>query len=434
MQNNLFKKLGQHLSGLYGFLAGDAGGTTLEVRIFNTICLLGIIICAYNIPFNFYVGLDFTAWVFSGLTLLLFLLYYLSRFRQQYRYSITLISVLFIGLFVWNYFYSDGIRGASLLSYTLLFFLLMIIAPKKQYLLWFLLVTGATWGNMLYELYHPASVKQTYTDLKAIIIDHGSTVTINLVVLFAGLYYLKEAYYRERRKTAASTKVLKEMDQQKTKLFSVLSHDLRSPLHSISAYLEMVQSDTLSKEERLETERLLSTAVHHTQELLNNMLSWSKDQLRKTAPELHRQTIASVIQPTLVLFEPEAQRKKIRFTRNIDPSVTALINASMLQIIVRNLMGNAIKFTHPGGHIIITITGDEAHALIMIKDTGRGIKKELRQQLFSLNTGSTYGTLNEKGVGLGLYLCKEYTLAQNGRIWFETEEEKGTTFFVQLPV
>ncbi|WP_169540031.1 sensor histidine kinase [Niabella aurantiaca] len=395
---------------------------------------MGIIICAYNIPFNFYVGLHFTAYVFTGITLLLLFLYYLSRFRGMYRYTVTIVSVLSIGLFIWNYFYSDGVRGASLLSYTLLLFLLMIVASKKHYFLWFLLVMAAVWGNMLYELYHPDAVRQTYDGLRSIIIDQGSTVTICLIVIFIGLYYLKEAYYREKQKATEKTEALEELDREKNKLFSILSHDLRSPLHSISAYLEMIQSEQLPDDERGIVERMLSTTVHNTQEMLSNILVWSKDQLHKRRPEICRESIAAVIQPTIILLEPEALRKNIRVFKSIDPAVMAMVNAAMLQVIVRNLIGNAIKFTDPGGSIYITAAGDATHMILTVKDSGKGIEAHIRDRIFSLNIGSTYGTMNEKGVGLGLYLCKEYTLAQNGEIWFETEEKRGTTFFVQLPV
>lgn len=433
MQSSLFQKIVKKLSQWYVFLVGASVNANLEMRILHTFFVLAIIICVYNIPFNFYIGLHFTAYVFTGITCLLVFLYYLSRFRGMHRYSVTIISLLSIGSFIWNYFYSDGVRGSSLLSYTLLLFLLMIVASKKHYFLWFLLVLAAAWGNMLYELYRPDAVRQTYDGLRSIIVDQGSTVTICLVIIFIGLYYLKEAYYQEKKKSAEKTEALEELDREKNKLFSILSHDLRSPLHSISTYLEMIQSEQLSDEERGIVERMLSTTVHNTQEMLSNILAWSKDQLHKKRPEIHCESIAAVMQPTIALLEPEALRKNIHVVKNIDPAVAAMVNAAMLQVIVRNLIGNAIKFTDSGGSIHITAAGNAGDVLITVKDTGKGIVPHIRERIFSLNIGSTYGTMNEKGVGLGLYLCKEYTLAQDGKIWFETDEKKGTTFFVQLP-
>ena len=109
-----------------------------------------------------------------------------------------------------------------------------------------------------------------------------------------------------------------------------------------------------------------------------------------------------------------------------------LADRDMLQLVIRNLVNNAVKFTEPGGQIGIDAKIQDGICLITISDTGKGIPFEMQKDLFSLAIKSTFGTQNEKGVGLGLSLCKEFTELQNGTIRFESEPGKGTRFFISF--
>ena len=111
----------------------------------------------------------------------------------------------------------------------------------------------------------------------------------------------------------------------------------------------------------------------------------------------------------------------------------ATCDEDMLQLVVRNLLNNAIKFTPSFGKISISTTTDNDRVIIAIIDNGAGIPLEQQHEIFSLKIRSTYGTNNEKGIGLGLVLCKEYIELQNGSIQFESQPEAGTTFFISLP-
>src|SRR5690606_33346577 len=108
--------------------------------------------------------------------------------------------------------------------------------------------------------------------------------------------------------------------------------------------------------------------------------------------------------------------------------------ANMLNLIVRNLLNNAIKFSPSGSEIILKAEQINNYCKLSVQDSGTGIPEEKRKDLFSFRAASSYGTHQEKGVGLGLVLCKEFAEIQNGSIWFETETGKGTCFFVQLPL
>src|SRR5690606_30479711 len=140
------------------------------------------------------------------------------------------------------------------------------------------------------------------------------------------------------------------------------------------------------------------------------------------------------LQQLIEIQRAEAKRKGIAFNCNIDPSLIVSADPDMLQLGIRNLISNAIKFTPAGKSINIEALEDQGRCLIIVEDSGKGIMPEKQKNLFSLKATSTYGTENEKGVGLGLVLCKEFITAQHGKIWFESTAGIGTKFFVSIPL
>jgi signal transduction histidine kinase len=124
----------------------------------------------------------------------------------------------------------------------------------------------------------------------------------------------------------------------------------------------------------------------------------------------------------------------VNLSYEIAEDTEAIVDKDMLQLVVRNLVNNAVKFTPSGGNISVVCHKTVADCRLMIKDNGMGISQEQQKELFSLKSKSTYGTSNEKGVGLGLLLCKEFIELQNGRIWFISSPGIGTTFFISLPL
>jgi two-component system sensor histidine kinase/response regulator len=174
--------------------------------------------------------------------------------------------------------------------------------------------------------------------------------------------------------------------------------------------------------------------VSSTQEMLDNMLSWSKAQLNDGKVNLEVNNLSEALAPVISIQKAASKEKKIKLTHQIDPVLAVMSDVHMLQLIVRNIIGNAIKFTPEEGLIQLSVSKSEPQCLIKIQDNGNGIPKESKAEIFSLKAQSTYGTANEKGIGLGLFLCKEYTHAQGGKIWFESQVGIGTTFYVALPL
>jgi two-component system sensor histidine kinase/response regulator len=218
----------------------------------------------------------------------------------------------------------------------------------------------------------------------------------------------------------------------KDKLFSILAHDLRSPLVSIQNYLEILSDFKLDESEKLSIKKDLLNSTQHTQQMLSNLLSWSKSQMQGVTANLANVNLKEVLKSTFQIHKTIAAEKGILLTNQINNTVFIVADTDMLQLVVRNLINNAIKFTAPGGEITVSddIIGD--YCRIIIRDNGNGIPVEEQESIFSLKVNSTFGTKNEKGVGLGLVLCKEFTELQNGKITFESLPGIGTTFYVSF--
>lgn len=140
------------------------------------------------------------------------------------------------------------------------------------------------------------------------------------------------------------------------------------------------------------------------------------------------------LETTLLLQTSLAEEKGLILNNKLLPNLYVIADSDMLELIVRNLLNNAIKFTPPGGQITISSEVHGKECWIKIQDTGIGIDKVDFGHIFSLNSQSTYGTNQEKGVGLGLVLCKEFIELQEGRIWVESTLNVGTTFFISLQI
>jgi signal transduction histidine kinase len=148
---------------------------------------------------------------------------------------------------------------------------------------------------------------------------------------------------------------------------------------------------------------------------------------------LQKHNLFQVLASTVNTQHAIAGKKEIGFNNNIDKQAVAICDEDMLQLVVRNLLNNAIKFTPSMGEITISSKQESNSVCLMVADNGLGIPCEQHKEIFSLKIRSTYGTGNEKGIGLGLVLCKEYIELQGGSISFESEPGRGTTFFITLP-
>jgi len=227
---------------------------------------------------------------------------------------------------------------------------------------------------------------------------------------------------------------LEEVNNVKDKLFSVVSHDIRGPLSSLHLALTLAKSGALSSAEFQELSAGLELRLVQTTEFIDNLLQWAKLQMKGETFEPDKLDLCELAHESVRLLDPECRQKRIMLTNNLQGALNAFADLNMIRSVLRNLLTNAIKFTQPEGTININAYRVDNKIMISVADTGVGIPKINRERLFTLTTVTTQGTRHEKGTGLGLLLCKEFVEKNGGRIWFETEEGKGTTFYFSLPV
>jgi len=228
---------------------------------------------------------------------------------------------------------------------------------------------------------------------------------------------------------------LRRLNQLKDRIFSIISHDLRGPLVNLSEVLKMISNDQITNEEFKALSPILSKDILYTTDLLENILHWSRSQLKGYGVNKEFFDLKGLIVNEVSYHLPSATAKKIEIIQDVFPGEMVFADILMIQIVVRNLLNNAIKFCNEGCtiHITAVYSGNDMIRL-SIADNGIGMSGETVDKLFTGENQSSRGTMNEKGTGIGLVVCKEFVERNNGSIAVESEPLKGSRFIIYLPV
>ncbi len=227
----------------------------------------------------------------------------------------------------------------------------------------------------------------------------------------------------------------------KDKFISVLAHDLRGPVAGQKSLNSLILEDydNLDDAKRKELLADLKDSSDNLYNLLENLLEWSKSQSGKTAVTKEKVYFEKEIAPLISEFQMWANQKNIALNSTLINNETVIADKHLTRSILRNLISNAIKFTHEGGTVSVSTEkfheADKAFLKINITDNGTGMNEEKVQSLFKPEKAcSTNGTANEQGTGLGLILCKEFAGLQDGKLYVESTVNKGSTFSLTLPL
>lgn len=428
-------------------LTGTTSEFPLEFRIFHSLCLIALVALAYNVPFNYLIGLPYIA-LLSFVTLVIFgFLYYRSRYLGKVQSSMFVFIIIGNLLFAVNYLFNSGTQGPTDLLMGLCIFLILCVAPKSQQKFWIAVNISIIVGMHLLEYFHPRLIPNSYSSREARFFDLTSAYVVVIIVIYYTVAYFRRNYDYERRSAAEKANAisiqnkqitqqnqeLERINSEKNKLMSIIAHDLRSPLSNIQNYLELVTEYELENAERRMVEGDLLKVTRSTIDMLSKLLIWSKGQMDGVNVKLGYVNLRDALFNTIELEKAIALKKGISLIAELDWNISIVADSDMLQLVVRNLISNAIKFTQNGGNITFKAKQIGSECWLIIRDNGIGMSAEKLDELFSLRAQSTVGTANEKGVGLGLMLCKEFTELQGGRIWAESVADEGTAFFVSMP-
>lgn len=274
----------------------------------------------------------------------------------------------------------------------------------------------------------PAGPRYWQTHLKKLIIPKS-----NRTIILGTSRDITELKLKQK-KNLELIKQLEEANQVKDKFFTIIAHDLKNPLYNSQAISDLLYHnyDMVSTEEIKGYLKLLNLSLKNASELLNNLLTWASNQLNGLKIQPTPVILSKVLEKVLEGFDINIREKNlIIHTENLK-EIILYCDENSLYFILRNLLSNAIKFSHKGGTIYLSAQSSGDSVVITIRDEGIGMNENVKKNLFSLVTTSSKGTSGEKGSGLGLVLVKELIEKNNGQITFESQEGKGTTFYITL--
>jgi len=231
-------------------------------------------------------------------------------------------------------------------------------------------------------------------------------------------------------------KQLDQANKAKDKFFSIIGHDLKNPLHNLFLSTEMIYTyfDRYTREQLIENIKTMNTSAKSASNLLQNLLTWARSQSGQINYHPNNLKIYYIVEEVFELLQPSANGKNINLINEVSEEAQVYVDENMINAVIRNLISNSIKFTEISG--VISIEGKELrdYYKFTIEDTGIGMKPEVRENIFKIDSHhTTIGTIGEGGTGLGLILCKEFVDYHGGEIWVESKLGVGSKFHFTLP-
>lgn len=272
------------------------------------------------------------------------------------------------------------------------------------------------------------------------------TLILFLTVSIISVIFIVRSYRDKRRlnkilqrindKVLEQNKKLIDLNSTKDKFFSIIGHDLKEPLNSLTSFSQLLINHTasLTEDEIRTIARDLDKSLKNLYELLENLLGWARSQTGRLEFKPVDFLIARAIRENIQLLSKAALNKNIKIEMLVDENVMVFADVNSVQTVIRNLLSNAIKFTNNNGIVTIFVDEWKDGVEIGIKDTGVGMSKEDQKKVFDISSKhSRLGTNKEKGTGLGLILCKEFVEQNHGNITIDSEIGVGTTLKFTLP-
>jgi signal transduction histidine kinase len=310
-----------------------------------------------------------------------------------------LLNIMVISILIYDNKWLVGCLSALII----MAFLLIVFMPQS----WYLappVPTRRIWGNVAVALIFPA----------------------------VALSYFKHIQSDYQREIEKQRQALLDMNKDKEKLFSIVAHDIRSPLAILESLLQMFQQGRYPHHEMEEAAAELYKKVAQLRGSLDNVLRWSARSMKGIQTRPQHFLLAPVMSEVIQFFDLIIQQKNITVDLLIPASTALYADRDQVSVILRNLFSNALKFSYPGGRVEIIAGNISERTAIRITDYGMGMSPQQVKTLFTAQQLPGYGTDGERGTGLGLILCQEFVEMNRGYIGVESHPGQGTTFTVTL--
>ncbi|GMQ29804.1 sensor histidine kinase [Algoriphagus confluentis] len=237
-----------------------------------------------------------------------------------------------------------------------------------------------------------------------------------------------------KEKLQLQARELQQLNDLKDKFFGIISHDLKGPIFGVKELIHLTQNGLISEKEFIEMLPEISKNMEHVAILLENLLAWTSSQLRGEYLEPQTLNISTLIRNQTNLLSRIAKEKKIRLHLELEEEALVVADKNMMELILRNLISNAIKFSDAESVVKISTQVEENWATVCVQDYGVGISKENLEKLNSGVSFTTRGQNNESGTGLGMILVKEYIMKNKGELKIQSQKGQGSKFCFSLPL
>lgn len=289
-------------------------------------------------------------------------------------------------------------------------------------------------------------IRDKQIDVQNVKLGANRRVTFFLGALAVIVLAVAVFIFKSRMKTVKLNRLvseqkseLEELVKVKDKIFSIVSHDMRAPINNLVAFGSLLEEGEIGQEKLAKYIDQVKGTLDHTSSMMENLLNWSASQMQGFAPVTEALLLNEVVADVLMGVESALHKKQLQLNNRLQTDVKVLGDRNMIELIIRNLLNNAIKFSASGTRIeLLQANSAEAGMCIFsVKDNGVGLppsKVDKINAISVLTLESTYGTNKEKGTGLGLMLCKHFAGLMKGKIWVTSKEGEGSVFSLSLPL
>jgi two-component system, sensor histidine kinase and response regulator len=380
------------------------------------------------------------AWIVAGIPAVVSVLVLVLNGRREYY----LAQLAYFGLYpvATSFVYFWGFNMGVDLSFILYGILSVFFIQNLSQMLFALALTMASYFGL-------AVVCKNYTYQLASVnlYFYFFNQLLALGFIFYGLFLIKkentgyqynilrqkEAIAKNEQLLKHQTEELKRLNSFKGRLFSIIAHDLKSPIYALRNLFRNMQQYDMPAEEIKSMVPEVVSELTHTTSLMENLLVWARSQMRADSIRTQPVDLAATIGDVSRLLRLQADAKQIRVTVSGDSPVMACADKDMVSLIIRNLLSNAIKYTPENGEIKIAAQRTPLGVELSVRDSGTGIDPDALTKILSNSFYSTKGTAGESGTGLGLMLCREFAIRNGGELLIESLPGKGSLFTVKLP-
>mgnify|MGYP003651479982 CR=1 FL=1 len=414
-------------------LIGSPEEFSLEQRIFHGFCLITTLVLLICFPSNFLIGLDIFGYVLLLVLSFILALYYFSRYRRQSKILLQVYIGFMYTILIIGYSLNCGIDGPMILVFGITFLILASIIKEKNLLFWMFFHLCVALLLLYLEFQYPDLIFVKYEKKAYRFFDTALTLAVLLLTIYLTIKYLKQNYLQQLKLSSKKNEELLQANATKNKLFSIISHDLRSPFNALIGLSQILKENgkELTEVEKEEFVDAIYETSKNTFFLLQNLLEWSLSQTNEIQFKPENINLHECVRNSLLMPLEVAKAKDITINTTIDESYFITADKNMFETIIRNIVSNAIKFTHSKGLISISAFAVNQGVTIEIKDNGIGMSEGTLSTLFTQNgTLPQQHAINERGLGLGLLLCKDFIERHDGKIWAESVLGQGTTFFL----